>query len=125
MLDHLVLSVSDLERSVAFYEQALKPLGVSHYVDFDGHPGHADLKGFGQDRRADFWLRQSTPSPTSAHFGFIAKSPAEVDAFHRAALAAGGVNNGGPGARNVYDPGYYAAYVLDPDGYNVEAVHKS
>ena len=124
MLDHIVLTVSDLPRSIAFYEAALSPLGISHYIDYDGKDGHADLRGFGHDRMAYFWLRQGTADPSSAHFGFRARSRAAVDAFHAAAVAAGGVDNGAPGPRHRYDANYYAAYVFDPDGYNVEAVIK-
>lgn len=124
MLDHIVLSVHDLARSIAFYETALGPLGIRHAVDYAGRDGHADLHGFGRDGRMFFWLRQGRPCPEAIHFGFDAEARAVVDAFHAAALEAGGRDNGKPGPRLRYDPDYYAAYVLDPDGYNVEAVHK-
>ena len=128
MLDHVFITVRDLQRSIAFYERALKPLGVVHAADYDGKDGpegHPDLKGFGCDGRVFFWLRAGDADPRSAHIGFIAKSQAEVDAFYVAAMAAGGIDNGGPGARLYYDPRYYAANVFDPDGYSLEAVYKS
>lgn len=125
MLDHIVLGVSDVARSIAFYEAALRPLGIRHSVDYQGRNGHSDLHGFGRDGRAVFWLRQGSPAPAALHFGFDAESRDIVDAFHAAGLAAGGRDNGKPGPRLQYDPEYYAAYLFDPDGYNVEAVHKA
>lgn len=125
MLDHIILTVSDLPRSITFYEQALAPLGIAHYVDYDGLNGHPDLKGFGSDKRAYFWLKSGKPDPGAVHFAFMAESPNAVDAFYRAAMAAGAQDNISPRARLEYYPGYYAADVLDPDGYSVEAVHKS
>ncbi len=128
MLDHLFLTVSDIERSIAFYERALAPLGIEHAVDYDGKDGpegHPDLKGFGRDNRVSFWLRQGTAHAEAAHVGFLARSEAEVRAFYDAAMAAGASDNGAPGARLHYDPRYYAANVLDPDGYSLEAVYKS
>lgn len=128
MLDHVFISVRDLSRSIAFYKKALAPLGIEHLVDYDGADGpegHPDLKGFGREGRIFFWLRQGGADSRAAHVGFVAKSEAEVDAFHAAALAVGAVDNGRPGARLYYDPRYYAANVLDPDGYSLEAVYKS
>src|SRR5438034_10969220 len=119
MLDHIFLSASDLNRSVTFYEQALQPLGIQHYVDYDGKDGpegHPDLKGFGRNDRAFFWLRQGLADPRAIHIGFVADSEAEVNAFYEAAIAAGARDNGKPGARLYYDPHYYAANILDPDG---------
>ena len=124
MLDHLILSVRDLARAVAFYEQALAPLGISHYVDYDGENGHPDLKGFGRDSRAFLWLKEGEPSPGAVHFAFEAESRAAVDAFYAAALAAGGRDNISPRVRDEYDPMYYAADILDLDGYSVEVVIK-
>ena len=94
MLDHVFLTVSDLDRSIRFYEQALAPLGIEHVLDYDGAdgpPGHPDLKGFGRDNRIFFWLRHGEPGPSAAHVGFIARSEAEVQAFHSAAMAAGSI----------------------------------
>ena len=128
MLDHVFITVKDLGRSIAFYEAALEPLGIEHAVDYDGKDGpedHPDLKGFGRDGRVFFWLRQGDTDAKAAHIGFVAKSEAEVNAFYKAAMAAGATDNGPPGARLYYDPRYYAANVFDPDGYSLEAVFKS
>lgn len=125
MLDHIILSVSDLDISVAFYEQALAPLGITHYIDYDGDDGHPDLKGFGRDSKAFLWLKTGSPSAESVHVGFMAESRAAVDAFYAAALAAGGKDNISPRARLEYDPLYYAADILDPDGYSIEVVIKT
>ncbi len=128
MLDHVFVSVRDLQRSIEFYESALAPLGIRHAVDYDGAqgpPGHPDLKGFGRDGRVFFWLRRGDADARAVHVGFVASSAAEVDAFYAAAIAAGAADNGRPGARLHYDPRYYAANVLDPDGYSLEAVFKS
>jgi catechol 2,3-dioxygenase-like lactoylglutathione lyase family enzyme len=128
MLDHVFLSVSDVELSIAFYTAALTPLGITKRVDYDGKDGpqgHPDLKGFGANGRIFFWLRQGEADSRAAHVGFVAKSESEVDAAYAAAMAAGATDNGAPGARLYYDPRYYAAGVLDPDGYSLEFVYKS
>ena len=125
MLDHIILSVSDVPRSIAFYEKALAPVGITHYVDYDGTNGHPDLKGFGNNQMAFFWLKSGHPAPDAIHFAFVAESPAVVDAFYKAAMEAGALDNISPRARVEYYPGYYAADVLDPDGYSIEVVHKS
>ena len=128
MLDHVFLSVSDIERSIAFYAQAQAPLGITDRVDYDGKdgpPGHPDLKGFGRKGRIFFWLRKGVVEGRSAHVGFVADSEAEVDAAYAAAIAAGATGNGEPAARLYYDPRYYAGNVLDPDGYSLEFVFKS
>jgi len=128
MLDHIFLSVSDTTRSVRFYEAALMPLGITARLDYDGKdgpPGHPDLKGFGANGRMFFWLREGLVSGQAVHLGFVARSKAEVDAAYAAALAHGAVDNGTPGARLHYDPDYYAANVLDPDGYSLEFVYKN
>ena len=116
MIDHIKLHVADAEASRAFYEQALAPLG--YRVVMEPAPG---VVGMGT-RFPDFWLEQSD-APTVAHVALRAEDRAAVDAFHAAALAAGGQDNGGPGLRPQYHPGYYGAFVFDPDGNNVEAVH--
>ena len=125
MIDHIILTVSDFARSVAFYAKALKPLGITNSTDYEGHDGHPDLKGFGDGKRAFFWLKQGKPDPASIHWGFIAENNQAVDAFYKAAIAAGAKDNISPRARLEYYPGYYAADVFDPDGYTFEVVHKS
>jgi len=125
LLDHIILSVSDLRRSVEFYEKALAPLGISHYVVYDGENGHPDLKGFGREGRAFFWLKSGDPSASAVHFAFVAASREAVDAFYAAAIAGGAQDNISPRIRSEYDAMYYAADILDPDGYSVEVVIKS
>lgn len=128
MLDHIFLSVSDLDRSIAFYTSALAPLGIAERLNYDGKdgpPGHPDLKGFGANARLFFWLRRGKAEGQAAHIGFVAVSTDQVDAAYAAAMAAGAKDNGPPGARLHYDPRYYAANVLDPDGYSLEFVYKS
>lgn len=128
MLDHIFLTVSDVDRSVAFYTAALTPLGVTVRVDYagkDGPPGHPDLYGFGADGRIFFWLRRGVADAAAAHVGFVADGRAQVDAAYAAAMAAGATDNGEPGVRLHYDPRYYAANVFDPDGYSLEFVYKS
>ena len=128
MLDHIFITVSDVTRSIAFYEQALAPLGIRHAIDYDGAQGpegHPDLKGFGCNGRVFFWLRQGHADARAVHVGLVANSQAAVNAFYAAAMAAGAADNGAPGARLHYDPRYYAANILDPDGTSIEAVYKS
>jgi|SRR2546430_2437581 len=86
MLDHVIITVSDFARSIAFYEQALKPLGITDFSDYKGQDGHPDLKGFGNGGRLFFWLKEGRPDPDAVHFGFVAKSHAEVNAFFVAAI---------------------------------------
>ena len=128
MLDHVFLSVSDLDRSIAFYTAALVPLGIVNRLDYDGKdgpPGHPDLKGFGANGRVFFWLRLGPVQGAAVHIGFVAPSTQAVDAAYAAAIAAGATDMGPPGARLHYDPRYYAANVLDPDGHSLEFVFKS
>jgi catechol 2,3-dioxygenase-like lactoylglutathione lyase family enzyme len=125
MIDHLTILVSDYRRSVKFYLQALAPLGYAMTLELDDvtYPElpSAFFAGLGAGGKADLWLRpSSTVVPT--HVAFRAASRAVVDAFYQAALAAGGKPNGEPGLRAAYHANYYAAFVLDPDGYNIEAV---
>jgi catechol 2,3-dioxygenase-like lactoylglutathione lyase family enzyme len=115
VIDHLKLHVADAERSRSFYERALEPLG--YRVMLEPVPG---VIGMGAEM-PDFWIQQDE-SPTTAHVAFRAESRELVDAFHKAALAAGGSDNGAPGPRPHYHETYYGGFVLDPDGNNVEAV---
>jgi catechol 2,3-dioxygenase-like lactoylglutathione lyase family enzyme len=128
MLDHVFLPVSDLARSIAFYEAALAPLGLTLRVDYDGKngpPGHPDLKGFGKNGRLVFWLRQGRVTGDPFHVGFVASSREEVRAAYQAAMQVGARDNGPPDIRAYYDPRYYAANVFDPDGHSIEFVYKS
>lgn len=128
MLDHIFLTVSDLNRSVAFYEAVLPILGIMARHDYDGRegpPGHPDLKGFGANGRMFFWLREGFPAPQAVHVGFAAHSEDEVRAAHIAALAQGAKEIHPPGPQLHYDARYYAAQLLDPDGYSLEFVFKS
>ncbi len=116
-LDHVGLDVSDYEASKAFYDQALAPLGMSTMME----PAPR-ICGYGTDFPF-FWIAQrDLGSDSGVHVAFRVEDRATVDAFHEAALAAGGTDNGGPGLREIYHPHYYGAFVLDPDGNNVEAV---
>jgi len=128
MIDHTGINVADLARSLAFYEAALAPLGYAvtlRIADVAVGMGAARDASPGDDPGGDFWLSRGEPSTPRTHIAFKARSHAEVHAFHGAALAAGGTDNGGPGFRPHYHAQYFAAFVLDPDGYNIEAVcHK-
>lgn len=123
MIDHIGLDVSDLARSRAFYAKALAPLG--YRIVSEVRPEGAEAPTvvmFGVGDEPDFVIaKDKSPGPGN-HVAFRAGTRAEVDAFHAAALAAGGRDNGGPGTRERYGPTYYAAFVLDPDGFNIEAV---
>lgn len=123
MIDHTGVSVSDFDRSRAFYEQALAPLGYSLLMALSAaETGGTDVAGFGVAPKPDFWIASGTPNVPPIHIAFRAETRAMVDAFYRAAMAAGGSDNGPPGLRPHYHPNYYGAFVLDPDGHNVEAV---
>ena len=116
-LDHVGLDVSDYDASRAFYDKALAPLGMRRMMEPMERIG-----GYGDDFPF-FWIAQrNLGSDSGVHVAFRAEDRATVDAFHEAALAAGGKDNGGPGVREIYHPHYYGAFVLDPDGNNVEAV---
>ena len=114
VVDHLALRVRDVGRSRTFYEQALEPFGVK-VVESSLGPGFA-IEGGG-----DFWIGEGEPPAAPVHVAFAAADRATVDKFHRAAVEAGGRDNGAPGLRPQYHAGYYAAYVIDPDGNNVGA----
>jgi catechol 2,3-dioxygenase-like lactoylglutathione lyase family enzyme len=114
MIAHTTLHVSNYRKSKAFYNEALAPLGYSNNMEY------GEAAGFNDGRNTDFWIsKEKSVVPT--HVAFEASSRKQVEAFHAAALAAGAKDNGGPGYRD-YWPGYYAAFVLDPDGNNIEAV---
>jgi catechol 2,3-dioxygenase-like lactoylglutathione lyase family enzyme len=125
ILDHITLYVSNYARSKVFYEKALAPLGIKVLMEYGGGCG------FGRDAMPQFWLAEGPSSfqkpehlktITPVHVSFSARSRDEVSAFHAAALAAGAKDNGAPGPRVEYHPNYYGAFVLDPDGHNIEAV---
>ncbi|MGR3716105.1 MAG: VOC family protein [Thermohalobaculum sp.] len=124
MIDHMGITVSNIAKSREFYAKALEPLGYAlcknspRAASFGVREGH----GKSADPGGDFWLSEGTPMTPRVHFALNAASRTDVDAFFAASLAAGGIENGAPGLRPHYHPNYYAAFVLDPDGYNVEAV---
>jgi len=124
MIDHVGFPVADFARSKAFYETTLAILGISCIMEVtremtgDGSC-HA---GFGEAGKAYFWIGTGKPAASGMHVAFAAENRALVDAFYKAALAAGGSDNGPPGLRPHYHPDYYGAFVLDPDGNNIEAV---
>jgi len=124
MLDHIGFAVADAERSRLFYEQALAPLGLALQMSIaaeDNGSGGAAY-GFGTPNDPFFWIGENEKVGEGTHVAFRAESRAQVDAFHAAALAAGARDNGAPGIREKYHPNYYAAFVFDPDGINLEAV---
>ncbi|WP_295521376.1 VOC family protein [uncultured Stenotrophomonas sp.] len=121
LLDHIEFAVRDAAVSRAFYACALAPLGIVHVLQVRTATGGA-RHGFGAEGYPCLWFHDKDVPGEGTHIAFAAATRAQVDAFHQAALAAGGVDNGAPGIRERYHPGYYAAYVLDPDGVNVEVV---
>jgi len=119
MFDHIGFGVSDYEASKAFFLKALQPLGIG--IVMEGEHG----LGIGPKGKPALWLYQSSVKPAPMHIAFTAENGEQVRAFYTAALAAGGKDNGGPGLRPHYHPNYYGAFVIGPDGHNVEAVcHK-
>jgi catechol 2,3-dioxygenase-like lactoylglutathione lyase family enzyme len=123
VIAHVGIQVSDIERSKKFYSEALKPIGYQMIREYGVTPSRpAASAGFGEAPRADLWIYQGKPNPASTNIAFQVDKRALVDAFYRAAIAAGGKDNGGPGLRAQYNPNYYSGFVLDPDGYNIEAV---
>ena len=115
MIAHTGLGVSDYRVSKEFYKKALAPLGYTNNMEY------GDAGGFNDGKNTDFWIGK-IDTVAKSHLAFEAKSKAEVEAFYKAALDAGGKDNGKPGYRKDYWPGYYAAFVYDPDGHNIEAV---
>lgn len=118
VVDHVGFAVADYQRSKAFYERALAPLGITLLMEFSGAAA-----GFGKSGRPSFFLEAyGEPVRGRLHIALRAETRSQVDDFHAAAIEAGGIDNGAPGVREVYHPDYYGAYVLDPDGNNLEAV---
>jgi catechol 2,3-dioxygenase-like lactoylglutathione lyase family enzyme len=124
ILDHLGIGVSHYEKSKAFYAAALEPLGIRLVTEIspEVNPGGAWAAGFGRDGDPQFWIGSDGKTTPPAHVAFRARSRAQVRAFHAAALAVGAANNGRPGLRTRYHASYYAAFVRDLDGHNLEAV---
>jgi predicted lactoylglutathione lyase len=115
MIAHTTLAISNYRKAKQFYIKALAPLGYTNNMEY------GEAAGFNDGKNTDFWItKQETVVPT--HVAFEARNKDEVHAFHREALAAGGHDNGGPGYRTEYWPGYYASFVHDLDGNNIEAV---
>ncbi|MEO6857486.1 MAG: VOC family protein [Solirubrobacteraceae bacterium] len=120
VIDHVTIGVSDLERSTEFYRRALATLGFREFGAWQ--EGVRDV-AFGTEGADDFALSLEYRPGAPVHIAFAAERRQQVDAFHAAALTAGGTDNGAPGFRPEYSDGYYGAFVLDPDGNNIEAVH--
>ena len=116
IIDHMGLSVSDAQKSQAFYAAALAPLRIGKIMEYDG------WSGFGRDGSPEFWFGEGGPAQSPMHIAFRAENRQQVRDFYDAALAAGGKDNGAPGLREEYHPTYYGAFVIDPDGHNIEAV---
>lgn len=127
MIDHIGFPVSDYERAKAFYAKALAPLGYTLIMEVPDSltESGASAAGFGRGGKPDFWIGGEGGLAKPMHVAILADDRASVDAFYAAAIAAGGRDNGPPGVRAHYHPDYYGAFVLDPDGHNIEAVcHK-
>ena len=123
MIDHLGFAVADVEKAKAFYLKALAPLGIGVIIELTAEQTGGDPHvGFGSAGKPYFWIGGGKPVEGPVHIAFTAPSRAAVDAFYRAALAAGGRDNGAPGIRAHYHPNYYGAFAFDLDGHNVEAV---
>ena len=123
MLDHISLTASDVARARAFYDKALAPLGIDVVMEVPAElTGGQAYLGYGSEGRPYFWVSGGERLTGALHVAFSAKDRASVDAFYAAAIAAGGADNGGPGVRAHYHPNYYGAFVMDPDGHNIEAV---
>jgi len=122
-IDHMSLSVEDFARAKDFYGKALAPLGWTLIMEVPAElTGTVDGAGFGVGGKPFFWLAGGGRQTPHAHIAFGCETRAEVDAFYKAAMAAGGKDNGPPGIREMYHPNYYGAFVWDPEGHNIEAV---
>jgi catechol 2,3-dioxygenase-like lactoylglutathione lyase family enzyme len=123
MIDHTGVLVSDFEKSKKFYMEALRPIGYQLLLEFPASiTGSANVAGFGEPPKPDFWIGQGKPNDPRVHVAFRVGKRLLVDAFHQAALASGGKDHGAPGLRPQYHANYYGAFVLDPDGHNIEVV---
>lgn len=122
MIDHVGFSVSDYARARAFYEKALAPLGYVLVMETTAQETGKPAAGFGANGKPDFWIGGEGKLDKPLHIAILAKDRATVDAFYRAAVAAGARDNGSPGVRPHYHPNYYGAFGLDLDGHNIEAV---
>lgn len=120
-IDHITLSVEDIDRAKSFYEPTLAAIGLEIVGEFTGDDGERFI-GFGIGRKGTFWIAETGRQTPSFHVAFRAKSRDAVVSFYESALAAGGSDNGEPGVREIYHPQYYAAFVHDPEGHNIEAV---
>lgn len=123
MIDHTGVVVANFDHSKRFYDAALGAIGYQKLMEFSAAvTGSTDVAGYGEPDKPDFWLSRGTPNQPPIHVAFRVNDRATVDAFYRAAMAAGGRDNGEPGLRPHYHANYYGAFVLDPDGHNIEAV---
>ena len=122
MIDHIGFPVSDYPRAKAFYEKALGPLGYVLVMEVQQNANDALAAGFGANGKPDFWIGGEGALNKPVHIAITAKDRPAVDAFYQAAMAAGAKDNGPPGLRPQYHANYYGAFVLDPDGHNIEAV---
>ena len=122
MIDHLSTYATNYERTRDFYNAALEPLGIGLVTEFTASEGSERVCAFGSGQLGQLWVIESRIAYTPRHLAFRAASRRHVDEFHTAALAAGGTDNGAPGLRPHYHAGYYGAFVIDPDGNNIEAV---
>jgi catechol 2,3-dioxygenase-like lactoylglutathione lyase family enzyme len=123
MIDHTGVLVSDFEKSKKFYSEAMEPIGYKLLLEFPASvTGSTNVAGFGEPPKPDFWLAEGKPNDPRIHVAFRVSRRSLVDAFHHAAIAAGGKDHGAPGPRPQYHANYYGAFVLDPDGHNIEVV---
>jgi len=123
MIDHIGIVVSDVEKSKVFYTSALAPISYTLIMELPvSVTGTTDVAGFGEPDKPDFWISGGIPGESSTHVAFNVANREMVDEFYKAAIEAGGTDNGGPGLRPHYHPNYYGAFVLDLDGNNIEAV---
>jgi catechol 2,3-dioxygenase-like lactoylglutathione lyase family enzyme len=122
-IDHVTLSVAALPRARAFYSAVLAPIGLEVVGEVSAEQsGSVAFIGFGRGRKGQLWIAEDGPQSPATHICFRAASRAAVRAFHQVGLANGGKDNGSPGIREIYHPAYYAAFIIDPEGHNIEAV---